>query len=269
MAITATRLDGQNIGLRLTGGSTSVNVITVNLLTGETVSPYLSSVDLSLVQSAAVALFQSVPAGERATVTFLTRLITVAPADDNTLTLSLLGGGSSATLVATVSATPANLVLHVQHSISGYVAWGVGVSTGGGPPPPVTNNFVFSATCSAGNAVGDCVYFSGPEVGGVAQVGKADPSDIAKMPAVGVILSKTSATDCTVQRLGRLDLTGSAVSFTFGQRLFVGLSGQIDPTVPAPGASPSGHVFVQPVGVATAAQIAELNPSMSMIRNDA
>jgi len=269
MAITSTRLDGQNIGLRLTGGSTVVNVFTVNLTTGEATSAYLTSVDLSIVQSAAVALFQSVPVGERATVTFLTRLVTVAPADDNTITLSISTAGGFATLVATESATPANMVLHVQHSISGYVAWGVGFATGGGPPPPPTNNFVFSATCVAGNAVGDCVYFSGAEVAGVAQVDKADPSTLARMPAVGIIVSKAGPTDCTVQRLGRADLTGAGFTFTFGDRLFVGLSGQVSATVPSAGLSPSGHVFVQPVGVATAAQILELNPSMSIIRNDA
>jgi hypothetical protein len=269
MAITATRLDGQNVGLRLTGGSTSVNVFTVNLVTGAATSAYLTSVDLGIVQSAAVALFQTVPAGERATVTFLTRLVTVAPADDNTISLSISTVGAFATLVATESATPANMVLHIQHSISGYVAWGVGFATGGGPVPPATNNFVFSATCGAGDAVGDCVYFSGAEVAGVAQVSKADPSTISKMPAVGIIISKAAATACTVQRLGRVDLTGAGLAFTAGNRMFVGLSGQVVDSVPSPALSPSGYVFVQPLGVATATEILEFNPSMSIIRNDA
>lgn len=268
MAITATRLDGQNVGLHLTGGSTVVNIFTVDLLTGEAFSSYLTSVDLSIVQSAAVALFQTVPVGQRATSTFLTRLVTVAPADDNTITLSISTAGNLATLVATLSATPASIVLHIQHSISGYVAWGVGFATGGGPPPPPSNNFVFSAVCSAGNAVGDCVYVSGPEVGGTAQVAKADPSTIAKMPAVGVIVDKTTPTTCTVQRLGRVDLTGGAFSFTPGNRLFVGLSGAVTDTAPLATASPSGHVYIQPLGVATAAGILEFNPSMSIIRSD-
>jgi hypothetical protein len=269
MAITSTRLDGQNVGLRLTGGSTVVNVFSVNLVTGETASPYLTSVDLTFTQTAALALFQLVPAGERGTTTFLTRLITVAPADDNTLTLSISTVGNVATLVATVSGTPASLVVHIQHSISGYVAWGVGVSTGSGPPPPPTNNFVFSATCSAGNAVGDCVYFSGPEIVGVAQVAAADPSTIGKMPAVGVIISKAGPTNCTVQRLGRADLTGAGFSFSAGDRLFVALNSKVSKSVPTPGASPSGYVLVQPIGVAAAPESVELNPSMSMIRNDA
>jgi hypothetical protein len=184
MAITSTRLDGQNIGLRLTGGSLSANVFTVNLLTGEATSAYLTSVDLSIVQSAAVALFQTVPVGERATVTFLTRLVTVAPADDNTIALSISIAGNFATLVATESATPSNLVLHVQHSISGYVAWGVGFATGGGPPPPPTNNFVFSATCPGTAAIGNCVYIAGPEVAGVA-VAELDASRAAYLLCVG------------------------------------------------------------------------------------
>lgn len=269
MAITSTRLDGQNVGLQLTGGSTVANVFTVNLVTGETSSPYLTSVDLSFTQMAAQALFQFVPVGQRGTATFLTRLITVAPADNNTLTLSISLAGDLATLVATVSATPAYLVLHIQHSISGYVAWGVGVSTGGGPPPAPTNPFTLAANCPAGAAVGDCVYISAPDVGSVTQVATCDPSTVAKMPAIGIILSKATLTDCTIQRLGRVDLTGAGFSFTGGARLFVALNGKVSQTVPSPAVSPSGHVYMQPLGVASAAEVVELNPSMSIIRSDA
>jgi len=267
MAITPTRLDGQNIGLRLTGGSTSVNVFTVNLLTGEATSAYLTSVDLSIVQSAAVALFQSIPIGERSTVTFLTRLVTVAPADDNTITLSISVVGNLATLVATESATPANLVLHVQHSISGYVAWGVGFATGGGPPPPASSDATFTANCLAGDAAGACVYVTGASVGGVIQVATCNPADETKMPAIGILVSKSAATTGTVRRFAVGDLTGSGVAFVPGSRAFVGFAGLPVTTPPTPGASPSGYVMLQTVGVATEAAALEVKIDASMMKS--
>lgn len=267
MAITATRLDGQNVGLRLTGGSTVVNVFTVNLVTGEATSSYLTSVDLSIIQSAAVALFQMVPLAERATVTFLTRLVTVAPADSNTITLSISTAGNLATLVATESATPANLVIHVQHSISGYVAWGVGFDTGGGPPPPSSSDKTFSADCLAGDAVGACVYVTGASVAGVMQVATCDPADETKMPAVGIIVSKPGATSATVQRFAVADLTGSAAVLVPGNRAWVGFTGLPVTTAPLPGASPSGYVMLQTVGVATEAAALEVKIDASMMKS--
>ena len=266
MAITATRLDGQNVGLHLTGGSTVVNVFTVDLLTGEATSAYLTSVDLSIIQSAAVALFQTVPVGQRATSTFLTRLVTVAPADNNTITLSISTGGNLATLVATLSATPASIVLHVQHSISGYVAWGVGFATGAAPPPSSSDK-TFSANCLAGDAVGACVYVTGASVGGVPQVATCDPSNETKMPAVGIIVSKASATDATVQRFAIADLSASAAVLVPASRAWVGFSGLPVTTAPTPGGSGSGYVMLQTVGVATEAAALEVKIDASMLKS--
>ena len=267
MAITATRLDGQNVGLHLTGGSTVVNVLSVNLLTGEAASAYLTSVDLSIVQSAAVALFQTVPEGQRATSTFLTRLVTVAPADGNTITLSISTVGDIATLVATLSATPASIILHIQHSISGYVAWGVGFATGGGPPPPASSDKTFAANCLAGDAVGACVYISGASVGAVPQVRTCDPSNETKMPAVGIIVSKASATDATVQRFAIADLSASAAVLVPASRAWVGFAGLPVTTVPTAGASPSGYVMLQTVGVATEVAALEVKINADMLKS--
>jgi hypothetical protein len=266
MAIASTRLDGQNIGLHLTGGSTAVNVFTVDLLTGEATSTYLTSVDLSIVQSAAVALFQTVPIGQRATATFLTRLVTVAPADNNTITLSISTVGNLATLVATVSATPASLVIHIQHSITGYVAWGVGFASGA-PVPPGTSDATFTADCLAGDAVGACVYVTGASMGGIMQVATCDPSDETKMPAVGIIVSKPAATSATVQRLAVADISASAAVLTPGSRAWVGFTGLPVSVPPLPGASPSGYVMLQTVGVATGAAALEVKISADMLKS--
>ena len=68
--------------------------------------------------------------------------------------------------------------------------------------------FVFAATCQATDAVNQFVYVAGDAVGGVAVVACADPTDPAKMPAIGMILSKSSATDCVVVWLGVVALAG-------------------------------------------------------------
>jgi len=266
MAITWKNLDGQNVGVRLTGGSTSVNALSVDVVTGATSSPYLTASQLTFLQSAAQNLFDLVPAGERATVTFLTRLLTVAPADDQTLTLSASVAGSTATLVATVGGTPANLIFHVPHSVQGYNAWASAL-TGGGGPPPAPSNSTFTADCLAGDAVGACVYITGPTVAGVVQVATADPSDDSKMPAVGIITAKASATSCTVQRAAIADLTGSAVALTAGDQAWVGLSGLVVGVPPLASASGSGYVVLQPIGVATDAQGVEVSVGLPVLRD--
>lgn len=266
MAITWKSLDGQNVGVRLTGGSTSVNALSVDVVTGATSSPYLTASQLTFLQSAAQNLFDLVPAGERATVTFLTRLLTVAPADDQTLALSASVAGSTATLVATAGATPANLIFHVPHSVQGYNAWASAL-TGGAGPSPTPSNSTFTADCLSGDVVGACVYITGPTVAGIVQVATADPSNAAKMPAVGIITSKASATSCTVQRAAVADLTGSAVSLTPGSQSWVGLSGLVVTAVPLAIASGSGYVILQPIGVATDLKGVEVSVGLPVLRD--
>lgn len=268
MAITWKNLDGQNVGVRLTGGSTTVNALSVDVLTGVVTSSYLTAPQLSFLQSAAQNLFDLVPEGERSTVTFLTRLLTVAPADDQTLALTVSVGGGTATLVATVGATAANLIFHVPHSVQGYNAWASAI-TGGGGPSPTPSNSTFTADCLAGDVVGACVYITGPTVAGVVQVATAAPSDAAKMPAVGIITAKASATSCTVQRAAVADLTGSAATLTVGRQAWVGLAGLPVSSAPLAAASPSGYVILQPIGVATDLQGLEVSVGLPVIRDNA
>jgi hypothetical protein len=270
MAIAASRLDGQNVGLRLTGGTTVVDVLTVNLTTGVSTSPYLSGVDLAVIGVAARLLFSLVPTSERSNVTLLTRLVTVAPADDATLTLTAVAGIGTITLRATTGASPANLVLHVPHSTGGLVAWGVGYASGGAPPPPPATDYrFFSADCLVTDAVGDMVRISGVAVAGVPQVTKCDPADNTKVPAVGIITAKAGGTSCTVQRVASVDLSATAITLIPGARVWVGYTGQPTTTIPAASASPSGYVMLQPLGVATDTQTFELQISQSLLRSDA
>jgi hypothetical protein len=170
VAITASRLDGQNIGLRLTGGTTVADVLTVNTTTGAASSSYLSKVDLAVVSAAARLLFGLVPVSERSTVTMLTRLVTVAPADNATLTLTSVAGVGTITLRATTGASPANLVIHIPHSTGGLVAWGVGsAGSGGGAVNAVTASAPLASSgganpdisITAGSSAGEVLTWSG------------------------------------------------------------------------------------------------------------
>jgi hypothetical protein len=55
------------------------------------------------------------------------------------------------------------------------------------------------ANCLLTDLVGDWVYVTGDKIGARYQVQKVDPTDVAKMPVAGVIVSKTSSTECVVQ----------------------------------------------------------------------
>lgn len=130
MSITATRIDGQNIGLRIDSPDTSVDVLTVNLTTGLVTSDYLSTTDKQILQQAALDLFELVPLSERSTgaLGFLQRLVSVAAADNSIVTPSAYVAGGAASLIVSVATTPANIVIHVPYSAEGTVAWATGIS---------------------------------------------------------------------------------------------------------------------------------------------
>lgn len=167
MAITATRLDGQNVGLRLSGGTTVADVLTVNVSTGASSSAYLKAVDLIVITAAAKKLFDLVPLAERSTVTFLARLITVSPADDATLTLTAVAGVGTITLRATVGVSPANIIIHVPYSTGGLIAWGIGASGGGGGGGAVNAVTASPPLASSGGANPDISVIAGSSVGDV------------------------------------------------------------------------------------------------------
>lgn len=77
-----------------------------------------------------------------------------------------------------------------------------------GPPgPPGTPDLVVAADCSAAEAVGDLVYVDSAS-GSTPDVRKVDPDDAATMPAVGIIVSKPTATTAQVQMAGTVALSG-------------------------------------------------------------
>jgi len=125
---------------------------------------------------------------------------------------------------------------------------------------PEAEPFTFIADCSAGESVGDCVYVSADAVLGVLQVRKVDPSDPTKMPSLGIIVDKPTATACTVVYLGAFPV-GGLPAFLPGKRYFVGASSQPVSVPP----STSG-VLVQVVGIALDSGRLLFNPSPNMTR---
>lgn len=119
----------------------------------------------------------------------------------------------------------------------------------------------FAAACSASEVVGDLVYVSGPAIAGLPQVARCDPFDTAKMPAIGVIFSKSSGTRCLVVTVGQVAASGP---LTPGGRYFAGADGRplLGPPPPGPGAP----VLWQHVGVALDASHLQIQPSPVMHR---
>ena len=115
-------------------------------------------------------------------------------------------------------------------------------------PPTDPSDFPVTceADCPASISVDDLVYVSGTEVGGIVQVDLADPVIMAKMPAVGIVTVKSTATRCTVHKLG---LVTPSVGLIAGARYYVGLTGvlSLDPPFQT---DPEIEIIIQTVGYA-------------------
>ena len=110
---------------------------------------------------------------------------------------------------------------------------------------------LMEVVCNPGNSVGDAVYISGPRVGNLYQVDKADITDPMKIPAVGLIVSKRSPTEASVRWEGPIE--GIFTGLVPRRVYYLNTSGTIDLVVPAPGLGQS--LYVQRLGVALAADV--------------
>ena len=116
------------------------------------------------------------------------------------------------------------------------------------------------ALCTAFDNPGDAIQITGDAIGGSLQVARCNPFDVTKMPAVGLLLSKSDATHAVVALFGVQPLAG----FAPGARIFVGQDGRpsASPMVP-PRTQP---MLVQALGVAIDSARMLLVPSPDMIR---
>ena len=123
----------------------------------------------------------------------------------------------------------------------------------------------FDASCLSTDAVGNCVYITGPASGDVYQVTTADPLNGAvKMPAMGIIISKPapSSTSCIVQAGG--EMVGIVSGLTPGKVVFVDNGGTLTHTpITAP---PSQLAYIQSMGIALSTDRVLVNPDYSIIK---
>lgn len=128
-----------------------------------------------------------------------------------------------------------------------------GTGGGGGPTS-------ISAVCDASDAVDDLIFVSGPEVGGKVKVSKIDITDSSKMPSIGVILSKSTATDCIVHLRGPFTLSGT----TAGAVIFAGTSGTMIES--GPGRPSSGFRTYQVIGYGRPSGTVDFQPELNVTR---
>jgi len=118
------------------------------------------------------------------------------------------------------------------------------------------------ADCLAADNVGALVRATGAVVSGRYQVETVDPSAVDKMPAVAMIIQKTSPTECVIQFSGIVHGVYSAL--TPGEQLFVGPGGVLDDEPPDPGVL-GGESFVQYIGVSVDEEELSLTPVPMLI----
>lgn len=105
----------------------------------------------------------------------------------------------------------------------------------------------WQATCEVSVSVGDLV-FAVQSVSGNLSVEKIDIYSVSKMPALGIVFSKSSDTSCTVVSSGLVPATGLIP----GASYFASSDGRIALIPPTPDFGP---VFQQIVGIALTANI--------------
>lgn len=257
MAVTATQLDGQNVGLRLQA-QTSVQPLTLNLTTGVVTSPYLPAETCGLLQQFALSLFRVVPASSRAAgaIGLLSRLCAVSAADESGVTLSASVSVGVATLTATIDESPGSLILTTPYAQTG----GVMPSSGGGSSPPPTPSGADTNLVT--------VSAFGIDVGALVRIdpdsGDAEPADCRYadfMPCVGVVESIIDATHVSVRVGGRYNgFDGLSV----GRIYYAGQAGELTLTPP----TTVGQV-VQPFGFALTETTLAVAPAPTTIVADA
>lgn len=105
------------------------------------------------------------------------------------------------------------------------------------------------ADCLATDTVGDFVYITGDPIAGIYQVTKVDITDASNLPAIGVIVNKSTSTRCTVQLRGIVDVSTwpSPPSLVSNSNYWIGFDSKVASSVPVP---VSGISLVQMVGKA-------------------
>ena len=90
--------------------------------------------------------------------------------------------------------------------------------------------YLQDVACLTGDVIGNCVCIRGDRVNGKWRVQTADPEDVTKMPALGILISKSTPTVGVVQLFGPCE---SFSGLTPGSSYFINGS-SISLTMPDP-----------------------------------
>jgi len=131
-------------------------------------------------------------------------------------------------------------------------------TTGTTPVDPPVVSDTLAANCLGTDAVGEWVHVTAQPVAGLYQVARVDVTDLATMPSIGVIISKSSVVDCVIQTSGIFTTSG----LTAGVPYVIGLDSQLAAAPPVPTAA--GKTITQ--GVGTALSSTELLIAFDLIR---
>ena len=185
MSIVKTVLDGQNISLSLTAPDTFVDVINVNIVTGDVTSAWLPSDWIKFIKESVALENTVVPPLDRTSLNYLARLVNLTAMDD-----SFFAGSSVLTSpnvyslrsTAVSGVDPAVLLVNLPHSITG--AFGIANITAGAAPPVIL----------AGDVIGpsgaNTLVVFGP---GAVTKGAADKSAIVTTDTKGRVFTLTEA----------------------------------------------------------------------------
>ena len=120
-----------------------------------------------------------------------------------------------------------------------------------------------TANCTAADDLGDCVKISGDAVAGVYQVTSVDITAPDPNPACGIIISKSSPTDCVVQVSGTM--SGIYTGLTSGRLYFVDVNSRLDTAPPVPPGVGDTR-YVQAMGQAVSDDVIVLAPAIPIKR---
>ncbi|PNX51468.1 MAG: hypothetical protein BV456_03130 [Thermoplasmata archaeon M8B2D] len=115
--------------------------------------------------------------------------------------------------------------------------------------------------CLSSDSIGDWMCIRGDRVNGKWRVQKADPRDIDKMPAVGVLISKATPTVGVIQLMGPCELFTS-LDYTKPIAWLGDYGLQYTPPI----ANHGGYVMAQKIGKPMANNIFWINGTLEMIK---
>jgi hypothetical protein len=130
--------------------------------------------------------------------------------------------------------------------------------------PSASSVVILTVACQTTDSVGDLIspILAG---GGARTVQKADMTNMAGVPAIGVIISKPTTTTAMIQVGGAVE--GIYSGLTPGVRYFVGSDGRPTSSFPIPGYAVGTDYFLQHIGVAldTASLLLMPNPQLTLL----